>query len=183
MTVWDEVRELIENAGLDELAARMVELDDAERREVARELPGYLRPARREAGSFEPWRRRGGRGEHLRVAGAGSLGGAAAVATWLNRREFTIFEWERPGDTAALIRVISAREPGWRADLVSRLVLRVRTPTSPRLLLVLALLRGTGVTPPEHDPLVLGWLATPPRRSSSGFGRQCRRLHDYLVRP
>ncbi|MEU4406031.1 DUF6493 family protein [Streptosporangium sp. NPDC023963] len=162
MTVWDEVRDLIERGGLDALATRMVELDDAERREVARELPGYLRPERREAGSFEPWRRRGGRGEHLRVAGAGSLGGAAAVATWLNRREFTVFEWERPGDTDALIKVISAREAGWRADLVSRLVLRIRTATSPGLPLVLALLRGTGVTLPEHDPLVLGWLATPP---------------------
>ncbi|WP_436757491.1 hypothetical protein [Streptosporangium sp. V21-05] len=163
MTAWDEVRDLIENGGLDALAARMVKLDDAERREVARELPGYLRPERREALAFDPWRRRGGRGEHLRVAGAGSLGGAAATATWLNRREFTVFEWETPGDTDALVRVISAREPEWRADLVARLVLRIRAATSPGLPLVLALLRGTGVTPPEHDPLVLGWLATPPR--------------------
>ncbi|MEU8382093.1 DUF6493 family protein [Streptosporangium sp. NPDC048865] len=162
MTVWDEVRHLIENGGLDELAARMVKLDDAERREVARELPGYLKPADRETGAFAPWGRRGDRGEHLRVAGAGSLGGAAAVATWLNRREFTVFEWERPRDTGALVKVISAREPGWQADLVSRLVRRIRTSTSPGLPLVLTLLRGTGVTPPEHDPLVLGWLATPP---------------------
>ncbi|MER5643118.1 DUF6493 family protein [Streptosporangium sp. NPDC002524] len=164
MTTWDEVRDLVERGGLDALAARMVELGDAERREVARELPGYLKSAGREARAFDPWaRRRNGRGEHLRVAGAGSLGGAAAVATWLNRRELTVFEWETPGDTGALVRVISAREPAWQADLVARLVLRIRTATSPGLPLVLALLRGTGVTPPEHDPLVLGWLATPPR--------------------
>ncbi|MFF3437292.1 hypothetical protein [Streptosporangium sp. NPDC002721] len=162
MTAWDEVRHLVENGGLDELAARVADLGDAERREVARELPGYLRPSRREAGAFDSWRWRGVRAEHLRVAGAGSLGGAAAAATWLNRRELAISPWETPVDTGALIKVISAREPAWQADLVARLVLRIRTSTSPGLPLVLALLRGTGVTPPEHDPLVLGWLATPP---------------------
>ncbi|MGJ6962003.1 hypothetical protein ACSDR0_08805 [Streptosporangium sp. G11] len=169
MTVWDEVRELIDTGGLDELAARMARLDDAERQEVARRLPGHLGLLRREVGAFEPWEGLGQWAEHLRVAGAGSLGGAAAVATWLNRREFTIFGWETPDDTDALMTVISAREPEWQADLVNRLVLRIRNRTSPGLPLVLTLLRRTGVTPPEHDPLVVGWLAAPP--SASGLRR------------
>ncbi|MEU3164498.1 DUF6493 family protein [Streptosporangium sp. NPDC006930] len=165
MTVWDEVRDLIDKGGLDELAARMAGLDAAGRKEVAKELPGHLRSARLGTNAFDRWERRGARREHLRVAGAGSLGGAAAAATWLNRRELAFFGWETPGDTDALMTVISAREPGWQADLVTRLTLRIRDRTSPGIPLVLALLRRTGVTPPEHDPLVLGWLATPPSAS------------------
>ncbi|MER6826124.1 DUF6493 family protein [Streptosporangium sp. NPDC000563] len=165
MTVWDEVRDLIDNGGLDELAARMAGLDAAGRKEVAKELPGHLRSVRLGTDDFERWESRGARRERLRVAGAGSLGGAAAVATWLNRREFAFFSWERPGDTDALMTVISAREPEWQADLVTRLTLRIRDRTSPGVPLALNLLRRTGVTPPEHDPLVLGWLATPPGAS------------------
>lgn len=45
----------------------------------------------------------------MRVAGAGVLGGAAAVATWLHRRDLT--RWRRPLDSAPLLRVITARPP------------------------------------------------------------------------
>jgi hypothetical protein len=81
----------------------------------------------------------------MRVAGAGSLGGAAAVAAWLNRRDLVLFAWDAPGDTEALIEAISAREPQWQADLVARLVLRISGEDSPGAPLVMTLLRRTGV--------------------------------------
>ncbi|OUC90131.1 DUF6493 family protein [Streptosporangium minutum] len=176
MTVWDEVRDLIDDCDIDKLAARLIGLDDAGRQEVARELPGHLKLLRQEPPAPSPWAGgdRGSRGdwasrgdwtEPMRLAGAGSLG-AAAVAAWLNRRDLALLEWEEPGDTEALIAVISAREPQWQADLVTRLALRVRTPNSPGASLVLTLLRRTGVTPPQHDPLVTAWVAVPPRASA-----------------
>ncbi|MBB2915125.1 hypothetical protein FHS43_006445 [Streptosporangium becharense] len=163
MSVWDEVRALITTRDIDRLTARMAVLDDTGRKEVARELPGYLKLLRRRHAASSPWERGvGDWAEPMRVAGAGSLGGAAAVAAWVGRRDFAPFEGETPGDTEALVTVISAREPHWQADLVTRLVLRIRDRRSPGLPLALALLRRTGVTPPEHDPLVVGWVSTPP---------------------
>ncbi|MER5319462.1 hypothetical protein [Streptosporangium roseum] len=165
MTAWDEVRDLIDGCDVDKLAAHLAGLDDAGRQEVARELPGHLKLLRQETAAPGLWARRGDWAEPMRVAGAGSLGGAAAVATWLNRRDLALLEWEAPGDTEALIEVISVREPRWQADLVTRLALRIRTPDSPGTSLVLTLLRRTGVTPPQHDPLVAAWVAVPPSAS------------------
>lgn len=172
MTVWNEIRDLIDDCDIDRLAAHLIGLDDAGRQEVARELPGHLKLLRQETPAPSPWAASGDWGsrgdwaEPMRVAGAGSLGGAAAVAAWLNRRDLAPLEWEAPGDTEALVEVISAREPQWQADLVSRLALRIRTPNSPGASLVLTLLRRTGVTPPQHDPLVAAWVAVPPSASA-----------------
>lgn len=54
--------------------------------------------------------------------------------------------------------------PGRQADLAIRLALRLRPrrrpdPRDRNLSLALALLRRTGATPPEHDPLVVGWVS------------------------
>ncbi|GAA4235886.1 hypothetical protein FHR32_008491 [Streptosporangium album] len=176
MTVWDEVRDLVDAGDLDKLTARLAGLDDAGRQEVAHELPGHLKSVRRR---LDPWEDLGDWAEPMRVAGAGSLGGAAAVATWLNRRDFAISEWETPGDTDALIEVISAREPQWQADLVTRLALRLRNRRSPGAPLVLTLLRRTGAPPPEHDPLVVAWVSD---RPSAGRLRTDPLLHTLLPR-
>ena len=164
VTLGDEIRALIEARDVTGLGARLAVLDDAGRREVARELPGHLKLVSR---ARNLWEGQGDWAEPMRVAGAGSLGGAAAVAAWLNRRDLVLFPWDAPRDTEALIMVISAREPQWQADLVARLALRIRDEDSPGAPLVMTLLRRTGVTPPQHDPLVLAWLGVTPSASRS----------------
>ncbi|WP_030911894.1 DUF6493 family protein [Streptosporangium amethystogenes] len=103
------------------------------------------------------------------VAGAGTLPGAAAVVAWLNRRDF---ECRGRSDDLVepVLQAVAARPAGWQADLAVRLALRVRVrrerwegdPRDRNLPLTLALLGRTGVTPPEHDPLVVAWAGTPP---------------------
>ncbi|MFC6579525.1 DUF7824 domain-containing protein [Planomonospora parontospora] len=213
-TGWDRVRELIDTGDVPGIATAVAALDDAGRREAARELPGYIAVARdrawratadhearrdRErrarqaevdrlhaAGRYsseeeyrhawastwhDDWRVRPGGGNWtgaMRVAGAGVIGGAAAVATWINRRD--LGDWDLAGDPATgaidpLLKVITARPVPWQADLAVRLALRVRggrrwgRSRNGNLPLALALLRRTGTAPPEHDPLVVGWVS------------------------
>ncbi|MEV4248258.1 hypothetical protein AB0J63_33195 [Streptosporangium canum] len=65
--------------------------------------------------------------------------------------------------------MIAARPAEWQADLAVRLALRVRgrrgRPRDGNLPPALALLRRTGVTPPENDPLVVGWVSREARLS------------------
>ncbi|MER5326036.1 DUF6493 family protein [Streptosporangium roseum] len=238
MTVWEEVRGLIDAGDAFEVAARVAGLDAAGRKEVARELPGHVPVARKvvraavvrrlsdradardrarkarwaayerfagERGAsreeiLRQWPASDGWGgdmegtwedpwpctpeygwgypdrseydvwiDPMRVAGAGTLPGAAAVVSWLGRRDF-----ERVGTSPDLIepvlQAVAARPTGWQADLAVRLALRVRVrrrrwagdPGDRSLPLALALLRRTGATPPGHDPLVVGWISTPP---------------------
>ncbi|WP_405085406.1 hypothetical protein [Microbispora sp. NBC_01389] len=101
--------------------------------------------------------------EPMRVAGAAVLPGAAAVAAWLNRREFDR-GWE-PADTddvPLIAAVVAARPPEWRRDLAVRLARRLRGARprpDRRVRLALRLLRESGAEPPEHDPLTLAWVA------------------------
>ncbi|GAA4210866.1 hypothetical protein [Microbispora amethystogenes] len=195
---WDAVRSGIDAGDASAVATAVLDLDDDARREVARELPGYL-PAAREAAAREERRReqarqarweelceraaRTGRSVHefaeaytvdgpsvrnrwiepVRVAGAAVLPGAAAVATWLNRRDFDR-GWE-PADTddvPLIAAVVAARLPEWRRDLAVRLARRLRGARprpDRRVRLALRLLRESGAEPPEHDPLTLAWVA------------------------
>ncbi|MFI6791259.1 DUF6493 family protein [Nonomuraea sp. NPDC050383] len=103
--------------------------------------------------------------EPMRVAGAATLGGAAAVAAWVTRRDFD--RWVSSPDALErelepVLEMVAARPAAWQADLAVRLALRVRARRRTRwddrpLALALTLLRRTGATPPEHDPLVAGW--------------------------
>nr|BFE77653.1 hypothetical protein GCM10020093_002540 [Planobispora longispora] len=69
-----------------------------------------------------------------------------------------------------MVRAVAARPAEWRADLAVRLALKVRArrrtrdgdPDDRNLPLALALLAQTGVAPPEHDPLVAGWVSMTP---------------------
>ncbi|WP_067177979.1 hypothetical protein [Microtetraspora niveoalba] len=102
--------------------------------------------------------------EPMRVAGAGTIAGAAAVVTWLNKRDLTRF-WEPDeiDDTAPILQVVAARPAAWQRDLAVRMALRLRAARRPepdrRVRLTLELLRRTGAEPPEHDPLTLAWIA------------------------
>ncbi|NUW29872.1 hypothetical protein HTZ77_00270 [Nonomuraea sp. SMC257] len=216
---WPPVRDLIAAGDVPALVETLKALDEPARREVARELPGYVAEVRRivwdevaahDARADRARKERqdelarlyaaGELSEHqynmaysmtwedgyedeevrpatdrwiepMRVAGAATIGGAAAVAAWVTRREFDLWidspmELERTLEP--VLEVVAARPDAWQADLAVRLALRVRARRRPlradRVLeLALALLRRTGATPPEHDPLVMGWARQAPR--------------------
>ncbi|OLT34014.1 hypothetical protein BJF79_34035 [Actinomadura sp. CNU-125] len=121
----------------------------------------------------------------VRAAGAGTLGGAAS---WLNRRDFAPVRIDE-ADDHRIRWVLAARDDEWRADLAHRLALRLRGPRYTGLDLALALLAETGAEPPDHDPLVVGWVGTGPPRPKDpllpvllprrvrgrGVGRACAR--------
>ncbi|MEU4534487.1 DUF6493 family protein [Streptosporangium sp. NPDC023825] len=154
MTAWEEIRGLIDRRDADAVAARLAGLDEEARKEVARRLPGHLKTLR---GRRESWEGLDDHAEALRAAGAGVIPGAAAVATWLNRRDLTS-RWSPPyGDTERIMTILATRPAEWRADLAGRLVLRLRTWEDRGMELALALLRATGIEVPVHDPVVAGW--------------------------
>ncbi|WP_371783489.1 DUF7824 domain-containing protein [Streptosporangium subroseum] len=156
MNEWEKLRMFIDRQKADTVAARVVKLDEAARKEVAEALPGHLKVLR---GRRESWEGLDDHAEVLRAAGAGVLPGAAAVASWLSRREFTS-RWGGPyGDTDRIMAILATRPAEWRADLARRLVLKVRTAEDRDLGLTLALLRATKIEIPIHDPLVVGWVS------------------------
>ncbi|GGV26590.1 hypothetical protein GCM10010182_56650 [Actinomadura cremea] len=158
---WTLVADMIDARDADAVAAAVLDLDEDGRRAVAAELPAHLKKAR---AAREPWEGIGDVLWAFRAAGAGTLGGAAAVAAWLNRREFTPRWIGAPDDGGRLLEIWAARDDAWRADLARRLALRLRGPRYDGLGLVLTLLGETGAEPPDHDPLVVGWaLSGPPR--------------------
>ncbi len=199
MNAWDEVRAAIDAEDGDAVATLVAGFDTEQRRQVARELPGFL-PIARQAGQDRDRERdqerqarwaelhdraeRMGRSvysldeaqnvlgtvrvrgrwiEPMRVAGAGVISGAAAAATWLNRRDFER-DWEPPeaDDVALVVRAVATRPAAWQQEFAVRLSLRLRD-TRPladrRVRLALELLRRTGAEPPKHDPLTLAWIA------------------------
>ncbi|MFC4056444.1 DUF6493 family protein [Actinomadura syzygii] len=144
------------------VAGAVRDLDAADRRAVARALPGHLKEVR---SRYEPWDDILGHAPAFRAAGAGTMTGATAVAAWLNRREFSTRWSGDHGDTDLLLGLWDDRDDAWLADLARRLTLRLRGPRHVGLDLVLALLADTGIEPPEHDPLVVGWVASAPPRA------------------
>ncbi|MEV0972976.1 DUF7824 domain-containing protein [Microtetraspora glauca] len=213
MSSWESVREAIARGDAARTAAEVLRLDAAGCREVARELPGHIGSARKDAQEryerrqaeasraeeramkafvraemarglssddaheswwtgervrrhdhWVDWSERENWIEPMRVAGAGTLGGAAAVATWLYRRDFA--RWRTEADLGPLLTVIAARPPEWQADLAVRLALRLRGSRAQArddsAELALELLRRTGAVPPDHDPLVVAWVSAPP---------------------
>ncbi|MCK2218669.1 DUF6493 family protein [Actinomadura sp. ATCC 31491] len=160
MDHWGEIRKLIEARHAERLTERLETLGEDDRKEVAARLPELLKELR---GRFDRWD--DGLVDYavvLRVAGAATLGGAAAVASWLYRREYAPRWAGADNDVDLVLRVLAGRPAAWRADLAGRLVLRLRRADDRGMALALALLRETGVTPPPHDVLVAGWVSTPP---------------------
>ncbi|MFF4413009.1 hypothetical protein ACFYY8_10795 [Streptosporangium sp. NPDC001559] len=165
---WPTVRAAIATGDPARVAKAVLALDEAGRREVAAELPGHIGPAKETAAKRNPgmseWSYAEKWTEPMRVAGAGTLGGAAATATWLYRRDFGL--WRRPLDAEPMLRVITARPQDWQADLAVRLALRLRgsraQANDDSVPLALELLRRSGATLPEHDPLVTAWASQPP---------------------
>ncbi|MET7329691.1 DUF6493 family protein [Nonomuraea sp. NPDC005650] len=163
MDHWVEIEKLIVDRRADRLAERVKTLDEQARKEVAARLPELLKELR---GRFGRWGDGlADYGSALRVAGAATFGGAAAVASWLYRRDFAP-QWAGPdADVGLVLSVLADRPAAWRADLAERLVLRLRGSDDRGMELALALLRKSGIEPPPHDPLVAGWVAREPSPS------------------
>ncbi|GLW10179.1 hypothetical protein Misp01_53080 [Microtetraspora sp. NBRC 13810] len=217
-TAWERVRDLVTDRRTADLADHVLALSDDQRAEVARRLPelrGELREAaaRRwdddggdewDEGDPEPADGIGGYGEALRVAGAGTLSGAAATVAWLTRREFAVRrgfpfrrgfafrrsgpdEWSGPGGRSGtggrsgmedVLRVLTARPAAWQADVAARLAGKIRTADDRNAPLALELLRACGAPPPEHDPLVTAWLRARPRADDPLIGPLLPRIFE-----
>ncbi|WP_346040558.1 DUF6493 family protein [Actinomadura chokoriensis] len=188
---WEKIAALIDDQNPDAVAAAVRGLDDAGRRAVARALPGHVKAVRARR---EPWEGINDFALSFRAAGAGVLGGASAVAAWLTRREFNSRWAGEHDDTGRLLDLWDDRDDAWLADLARRLTLRLRGPRHIGLDLVLALLAETGIEPPDHDPLVVGWVSSAPPRpkdpllpfllprvfEADGVGRELRDNSSWL---
>ncbi|GAB1824249.1 hypothetical protein [Herbidospora sp. RD11066] len=157
------VVELISKRRHGDIPAAVAALDPAERKELLAALTERAR-------KFSEWRWASDHGHEitgLRLAGALCQGGAAQVATWLNRREL-----RQPDDAWADARIITAalreRPLEWRADLTERLVAALKPPRDanwswrrrdngpPGYALARTMVLETGVEP-EGDAFVACW--------------------------
>ncbi|MFA1548672.1 DUF6493 family protein [Actinomadura chokoriensis] len=162
IAAWEKIAALIDLRDPGAVADAVRDLGDAERRTVARALPGHVKAVRARR---EPWEGIDEYAPAFRAAGAAALGGASAVAAWLTRREFNSRWAGEHRDTGLLLQLWDGRDDAWLADLARRLTLRLRGPRHIGLDLVLALLAETGIEPPDHDPLVVGWVSSGPPRA------------------
>ncbi|TYB42819.1 DUF6493 family protein [Actinomadura chibensis] len=161
MSERDEIQKAIAAGDVSRTADLVGALDADARRAVAKDLAALIRSAR-DGASF---------GVHaqqvtaaLLVAGAGTITGPAAAATWLNRRDLQIWWWAEdrvPEFHAALGAVTAARPDEWRADVGRRLADRIRPADGDRARwdMAAALIRSAGVAPPVSDGFVAGWVA------------------------
>ncbi|MFG1680015.1 DUF6493 family protein [Nonomuraea sp. NPDC049269] len=169
MSAWEAVEEAIATRDPAKAAEIVLGLDDQGRKEVAARLPGHLPVARRLQRTDRgdgTWQSDDDWIAPMRVAGAGTIGGAAAVVAWLNRREFAD-RWARPDELESLRRVVAIRPPEWQADLAVRAARRLkslRPNTEQGGRLALLLLCQSGAVPPAHDPLVVAWVGEWPGR-------------------
>ncbi|GAB2862797.1 hypothetical protein GCM10022221_73410 [Actinocorallia aurea] len=156
MSAWEEMLERVEQGDCAGVAVLANRLDDKGRKEVAKELPGYVKGAR-----LAWWNDQ--RSLTLRVAGAGCLSGAAAAAAWVGRREFRAMR--EPGLAGHVVAAVAHRPAAWRRDLGRRLAdrLRLTDMTAWRADLTswetAALLHlEAGEAPPTSGAFVVGWL-------------------------
>ncbi len=101
----------------------------------------------------------------MRVAGAGTIAGPAAVATWLTRRDLTS-RWAPVLETDDLLRVLTARPAVWRADVAARLTERIRRPDDRIVPLALRLMRDCAASLPGAAAPSPGQPAGPPEREA-----------------
>ncbi|WP_433428129.1 DUF6493 family protein [Nonomuraea sp. CA-141351] len=150
VSAWERLVKLAARGATGKVVRLIGELDAAGRKEVAERLPGYVATLRPEGdGSV--------RQEQLRsmlLAGVGCLGGAAAVAAWLFRREF---RWMR-GDDELVLELLRERPAAWKADVARRIARRLRVPELRHWEVAAAFVRETGIEPPAGDAFMVGWL-------------------------
>ncbi|MCP9948887.1 DUF6493 family protein [Actinomadura madurae] len=166
MSTWDDVQKAIDDHDVDRTARLVAGLGEDGRREIAKDLPGRLKAMR--AASEYGFLDRGVL-EPLMVAGAGTIGGPAGVATWLCRRELRLW-WSADRYArlcAALDAVTSHRPAEWRAEVARRVADRIRASDGEWAFwyIAAAFTRSAGAAPPESDGFVVGWVTeTVPQR-------------------
>ncbi|WP_418955812.1 DUF6493 family protein [Streptomyces tritici] len=133
----------------DEVPALLKALDTAGRKALAGELK-QLRTDLRAGSRWWEWQRTF---SALRVAGAGCLTGAAAVATWLAARDME--DWDG-GSHAATLEVLADRDPAWLGDVARRLADR-RAFVEAEFGLVQELVLRSGGEVPATDAYVAAW--------------------------
>ncbi|MEV0584157.1 hypothetical protein [Nonomuraea sp. NPDC050310] len=175
MTRWTEICELIAAGETARLTTLLVALTEEERADLSGLLPGLVKDLRRlraeqvraedpdEAEFLASWEV----GEMLDklapallLAGVGLITGPAAAVAWMTSRDVNR-RWADTPNLARVCRVAAARPAAWRHDVAVRLAQRIRRPADRIAPIALALLRTSGATPPEHDPLVAAWLSEP----------------------
>ncbi|MEU6727536.1 DUF6493 family protein [Nonomuraea wenchangensis] len=155
MSAWDDLLKLVQAGDVQGTMRRIGELTPAERRSVAEEPARHL--ARRRAAGISPWEHRQELSPLL-LTGAGVIGGASAVASWLLRRDFRDLS-ER--NVPRVLEVLRARPDDWRADLAVRLARRLRLADGWTWRVAAELVRETGVEPPpDAGAFKTGWLRT-----------------------
>ncbi|HEU5023368.1 MAG TPA: DUF6493 family protein [Spirillospora sp.] len=158
---WDEIRDAIDAKDTGQVIALVAKLDAAGRKEVADRLPAKLKEMRdaTQWGDLEK-----GCHQPLMMAGAGTIGGAAAVAAWLCRREFDTWWLRSQGRELRrdLDTVTAARPAEWRADVARRIADRLRITdfaesVLPRWHMAAVLTLSAGAEPPAADGFVVMW--------------------------
>ncbi|GAA3595535.1 hypothetical protein GCM10022419_093540 [Nonomuraea rosea] len=152
MNAWEHLLKLA--AACDTVGAvRLVtELDPADRKAIAAELPRYV-TKRSRSGAWWEWPRER---TPLMVAGVACMSGAAAVSAWLLRREF---RWMSDPDKAdQVLGLLRERPAEWQADVARRIAARLRLPDLTHWAVAAAIVRETGIEPPDEDAFMVGWL-------------------------
>ncbi|MEV4110173.1 DUF6493 family protein [Nonomuraea sp. NPDC049695] len=170
---WERLFKLAARGESGKVIRLVGKLDADDRKAVAELLPAHLAASGPE-GDWSTWQ------EHLRsmlLAGVACLGGAAAVATWLFRRDF---RWMR-GDEELILELLRERPAEWKADLARRLARRMRLPELRYWEVAAALVRETGIEPPDDDAFMVGWvrgLGSPPAATDPLFAAFAPRLFE-----
>ncbi|TDD79932.1 hypothetical protein E1293_21935 [Actinomadura darangshiensis] len=160
MSTWDDLQKAIGAGDVERTAELVGGLDDAGRREVANELPGRLKAMR--AASAYGFLDRNVL-EPLLLAGAATIGGPAAAATWLCRRDLRLW-WsgDRYARLCTLLGAVTSDRPAeWRAEVAHRVADRIRISDGDWTLWHIAatFARSAGAAPPDTDGFVVGWVA------------------------
>ncbi|RVX41303.1 hypothetical protein EDD27_3811 [Nonomuraea polychroma] len=153
MSAWDDLLKHIRAGDVVGTIRLVGELGPAERKVVAAELPTCLTARSRGVLDWREWDRQL---RPLLMAGAGSLSGASAVTGWLLRRDF---RWQVQDRVVGRVLELLRRRPvDWQADVALRLAGRLRHADVWPWAVAAALVRETGVRPPDSDPFMTGWL-------------------------
>ncbi|WP_336205268.1 DUF7825 domain-containing protein [Nonomuraea sp. LPB2021202275-12-8] len=159
---WIELLKLVRAGDTARTVHLLARLDAAGRKAIAAELPRYVTAQSRERNGWWDWHEQF---SPLIMAGVACLGGAAAVAAWVFRREFR-WRKEDARDPGWILELVRDRPEAWRADVARRMVGRLRPLDTAEWEIVAALVRETAIEPPAGDAFVIGWLLTLDPRSA-----------------
>lgn len=149
MSAWERLVKPAKGGDVARVFRLLLELDADDRKAVAAQLPRHLSGLRME--DWWSWRHQL---RPLRLAGVACLGGAAAVTAWLFRREF---QWVESDDERVIL-LLRQRPAEWRADVARRIAGRLRLNDMRYWEVAAALVRETGIEPPDGDAFMVGWL-------------------------